>query len=74
MTDKKEEDEESTRYLGLIGIPFVMITTPICGYFIGYFLDGFFDTKPYLSYVFLAFGILASLREMYKLFKAFGKP
>jgi F0F1-type ATP synthase assembly protein I len=76
MTDKKNEehdDEEYRRYLGLVGIPFVMIATPLCGYFIGYWLDGLFETKPYLTYLFLTLGAVACVREVYKIFKTFGK-
>jgi ATP synthase protein I len=73
MSDQQNEDEEYRRYLGLIGIPFVIIATPFCGYIIGYWLDGFFGTKPYLSYVFLALGLIACVREVYKIFITFGK-
>ena len=73
MLNKKSDDEESRRYLGLIGIPFVILATPLCGYFIGYSLDVFFETKPYLSYLFLALGIAACVREIYKIYTTFGK-
>lgn len=71
--DDGNDDEEYRRYLGLIGIPFVIIATPLCGYIIGYGLDIFFDTKPYLSYLFLTFGAAACIREVYKIYKMFGK-
>lgn len=74
MPDQKnDDDEEYRRYLGLLGIPFVILATPLCGYFIGYWLDRLFDTKPYLSYLFLFLGVVACIREVYKLFKTFGK-
>ncbi|MBA3958459.1 MAG: AtpZ/AtpI family protein [Parachlamydiaceae bacterium] len=72
MTEPSE-DKEFARYLGLIGIPFVIIATPICGFLLGYWLDGMFGTAPYLSYIFLGFGIAACVRELYKLIKEFGK-
>lgn len=71
--NKENGNEEYRRYLGLVGIPFVIIATPLCGYLIGYWLDGFFDTKPYLSFLFLTLGIAACVREVYKIFKTFGK-
>lgn len=72
MIDKKKDDDDR-RYLGLVGIPFVIIVAPFCGYLIGNWLDGLFDTKPYLSYVFLALGIGACIREVYKMYTTFGK-
>lgn len=73
MPNKKKDDEDYRRYLGLIGIPFVILATPFCGYFIGYWLDGIFDTKPRLTYLFLALGVAACVREVYKIYITFGK-
>ena len=73
MTDKKSDDEEYRRYLGLTGIACVVIATPLCGYFIGYWIDRYFGTKPYASYLFLMLGIIACIREVYRIFNTFGK-
>ncbi len=73
MPEKKKDEEEYRKYLGLIGIPFVIVVTPFCGYLIGSWLDGVFDTKPYLSYLFLCLGLGACVRELYKLYDTFGK-
>lgn len=73
MADNKNEEEEYRRCLGLVGIPFVILATPLCGYFIGYWLDLFFDTTPYLSYLFLVFGLAACVREIYKIYTTYGK-
>ena len=36
----------------------------IIGFFSGQYLDGKFDTSPWLTYIFLAFGILAGFRNI----------
>lgn len=61
------------RYLGLIAVPFLLVVAPICGYYIGYWLDKYFDTAPILSYVFLVLGIVAAIREFYRLVKELTK-
>ena len=69
---KKEKDKEDyLRYLSLISVPFLLVVAPLLGYFFGHYLDTFFDTKPYLSYLFLFLGIVAAIREFYKLIKKF---
>lgn len=71
--DKEKKDEEHRRYLRAIGLPFLLIVAPACGYFFGHWLDMKFNTKPYLSYLFLGLGIMACIRELYKIFTTFGK-
>ncbi len=70
---KDDQDiNEHNRYLSFVGAPFVLIVAPICGYFLGVWLDGYFHTPPYLSYVGLVLGIVSGIREFYKLVKAVG--
>lgn len=71
MQDNRDFDEK-TRYLRLAGAPFVLIVAPICGFFIGSWLDGYFQTSPYLSFFFLFLGIVSGVREFYQLFKNVG--
>lgn len=40
---------------------------------IGYFLDRYFDTYPYLTIVFMIFGIASGLRTVYRLLKKLEK-
>lgn len=70
--EKPEDDNDYTRYLSLIGTPLLLIIAPICGYFMGYWLDKYFNTAPYLSYIFLLLGVIAGIREFHKLIKEFG--
>ncbi|MBU1698984.1 MAG: AtpZ/AtpI family protein [Candidatus Eisenbacteria bacterium] len=48
-------------------VPFLMATGPIVGYFLGKWLDSVFGTKPILSFVFVALGFIAGIREMVRL-------
>lgn len=70
MTKKKPE-EDYRRYLALVSVPFVLIAAPICGYFIGAWLDGYFNTEPYLSFILLAIGVFAAVREFLKIVREF---
>ena len=70
--DEDEEDNGNTKYLGLIGVPFLLVVAPICGYYIGFWMDGYFNTSPYLAYGFLVLGVIAAIREFYHLVKKFG--
>lgn len=56
----------------LVTIPFVMALPPIAGWIIGRWLDQYFETVPYLQYIFLVFGVMAGARECYRIIKRFG--
>lgn len=45
-----------------IGIQFVIST--FVGFAIGYFLDKFFSTSPWLTILFLTIGIISGFREL----------
>jgi ATP synthase protein I len=40
---------------------------------IGYFLDRFFHTSPYLTIIFMIFGIIAAMKTIYQLLKKIEK-
>ena len=44
----------------------------VCG-FIGWYLDRFFDTKPWFLLVFLLLGIVAGLKSVFKIIKVLEK-
>lgn len=67
--EDNEYDGDQAQYLRLIGVPFLLVVAPLLGYFIGHWLDGFFQTS-YLSYIFLTLGIIAAIREFFKLVKS----
>ena len=58
------------RQLSLIGIiPAIMAVGPLIGFFIGKWLDGKFDTEPYLMWVFILLGLVAAGKETYGVIK-----
>ena len=65
---KGPEDKALFRQLftvGLIGIQFSL--SIFVGFAMGYFLDKFFHTFPWLTVIFLIFGIIAAFRELFRL-------
>jgi len=52
-----------------MSVPMMMVAGPLVGALIGYWLDNWLGTKPYLLLVFLVLGFIAAGREVYKLIK-----
>lgn len=68
-----EEDKGFFKRLAIIstmGISMVLAT--FIGLYIGIYLDGKFSTTPWLTIIFLIFGIIAGYRNMYILMKRYG--
>jgi len=54
----------SRQFAMAMELPFIMVATIGVGGVIGYFLDQWLHTKPYLMLLFGAFGFFAGLRDM----------
>lgn len=54
-------------YVSTIGM--TMAFSIAIGALLGYYLDKWFGTKPWLFFVFLGFGIAAAFRNLYVLYK-----
>lgn len=67
---ENKDNLDYNHYLRFVGAPFVLVVAPVCGYFIGSWLDAYFRTEPYLSYSLLILGIISGVREFYKLVKS----
>ena len=65
-------DKNIKKTTALAFTPFILGVTALVGYLIGSWLDSVFDTKPYLTYLFLALGFIAGIREIYRVIKKFG--
>ena len=50
-------------------IPLMLLAGPAAGYFIGYLLDGLFDTEKIFKVIFLLMGVVAGGMESYKIIK-----
>lgn len=56
--------------IGSLGmIPILLGVGPIVGALMGQWLDGQFDTDPWLTILFVIFGFIAAVREMLRLLK-----
>lgn len=64
MLFKKNKHSESMGIAYMMGIH--LVSGVIVGIVMGYYLDKFFDTKPWLTLVFLVFGIIAGYRNMFR--------
>jgi ATP synthase protein I len=71
MHQKKnnDNDKENSTFgvlwrASLVGIQ--MVTSTFVGFVIGYYLDKFLGTKPWLTLIFLFIGIGAGFREIFK--------
>ena len=64
------ELKKTIRVLGFISSTGVtMALSVVIGAFVGYHLDNWLGTKPWLFFLFLLFGIVAAFRNLYILYK-----
>lgn len=56
--------------LATMGI--AMVVSTFIGLIIGIYLDKYFDTKPWLTIIFLIFGIAAGFRNIYEMTRKYG--
>lgn len=68
--DKKKLYKKVVRY-STIGLE--MGFSVAIGVAIGYFLDRFFKTGPWLTLIFLIFGVIAGFRSLFSLMKSVDK-
>jgi ATP synthase protein I len=62
--------KRTIKALGLVStVGMAMALSIALGAGIGYYLDAFFGTRPWLSLVFLGFGIAAAFRSLYMIYK-----
>ena len=66
MTDSKESRRELFKSIGFLsGVGISMVAATFIGFGMGYYLDQWFDTKPWLTMIFLVLGIIAGFRNVY---------
>jgi len=62
----EEKDRKLFRMLGALStVGITLVVSTVIGYFIGHYLDGRFNTTPWLTLVFLLFGIVAGFKNLY---------
>jgi len=57
----------------LTGIPLALVVGPVCGYFVGHFIDQRFATDPWFMVFFVVIGAISGVREMILLMKKAAK-
>ena len=68
---KKYKHSESMGLAYLMGVH--LVSGVIVGLVMGYYLDKYFGTKPWLTLLFLIFGIIAGYRNMFREMKRIQK-
>lgn len=71
MNNDKHEpgEDQKLRHLRVVTLPVFLIVAPAAGYFIGRFLDRHLGSEPYLMYAGIVIGLLAVVREVYRVIK-----
>ena len=68
--DDPEKNPKKIQQMGrLMTLPFVLAVPPIVGWFIGSAIDKAIGTKPYLSYLFIFFGLASGVIEFFRIVK-----
>ena len=63
MADDKRQLFKSLSFLSSIGI--AMVASSFIGLFIGIYLDKWLDTKPWMTIIWLGFGIASGFRNIF---------
>ena len=70
--DDKENGGALRGLYTLASMGIQMVASTFIGLLIGYYLDKFFGTRPWLTLLFLLFGIAAGFRNIYETVKKYG--
>lgn len=62
----EEKDRKLVRMLGALStVGITLVVSTVIGYFLGHYLDGRFNTTPWLTLVFLLLGIAAGFKNLF---------
>ena len=62
----EEKDRKLFRMLGALStVGNTLVVATVIGYYAGHYLDGLFNTTPWLTLVFLLLGIAAGFKNLY---------
>ncbi|MBS0634363.1 MAG: AtpZ/AtpI family protein [Verrucomicrobia bacterium] len=68
--DSKKRPKQS---IAFALVPFILAVPPIVGWFIGSYLDGLLGTSPWIMYFLVVLGLVAGIRELYRIIQEFGE-
>lgn len=64
------EEERNRRRIQIIAsyamLPFLLAIPPLIGWYLGTWLDKYFDISPYGMYMLLFIGVISGIREVYR--------
>jgi len=72
MSEERKKLLKQLLHLSSIGIS--MVLAIVFGLVIGVYLDRWLGTEPWLTIVFLIFGVVAAFRNMFHIIKKYGFP
>jgi ATP synthase protein I len=62
----EEKNRKFIRMLGVLStVGITLVAATVIGYFIGFYLDRLFGTSPWLTILFLLFGIAAGFKNLF---------
>jgi ATP synthase protein I len=62
----EEKDRQLLRMLGALStVGITLVVATVIGYYTGHYLDGIFNTTPWLTLGFLLLGIAAGFKNLY---------
>lgn len=62
----EEKDRKLFRLIGVLStVGITLVVSTVIGYYMGYYLDRFFGTSPWLTIIFLLFGIAAGFKNLF---------
>jgi len=71
--DKNGKDRSRIQLIGIfMTIPFILTVPPIIGWYMGSWLDHFFGTRYLFIFIFILLGLIAAIREFFRLLKKYG--
>lgn len=67
MTREERDRKRAQVMISYITLPFVLAIPPIIGWYIGSWLDRYFEIAPYGMYTLIVLGITSGVRECYRI-------
>jgi ATP synthase protein I len=71
MDEEEKRQRRVAMAVNYATLPFVLGVPPIIGWYIGDWIDHHFTTAPYGMYIMLVLGLIAGVREFYRIVKKY---
>lgn len=67
MDEEQQKRQRIQAFASYVTLPFVLGIPPIVGWYIGSWLDDYFEISPYGKYSLLVLGFVGGIREVYRI-------